>query len=110
MTEQGFNYVDSTIREMTDFFETREENLEPKEEEKKSSAAAKKFNNKKSAKKLKREDSDSSVVESREDSSVERWSNKKYCILHGTSSHSTDNCKDVNDQQAKAKKKMSFKT
>ena len=34
MIEQGFNYVDSTIKEMTDFFETREENLEPKEDKK----------------------------------------------------------------------------
>ena len=28
MIEQGFNYADSTITEMTDFFETRVENLE----------------------------------------------------------------------------------
>ena len=42
MIEQGFNYADSTIKEMTDFFETRVENLEPKEDKKKSSAAAKK--------------------------------------------------------------------
>ena len=32
MIEQGFNYTDSTIKEMSDFFETRIENLEPKEE------------------------------------------------------------------------------
>ena len=44
MIEQGFNYADSTIKEMTDFFETRVENLEPKEEKKKSSAASKKAN------------------------------------------------------------------
>ena len=42
MIEQGFNYADSTIKEMSDWFETRVENLEPKEEKKKSSAAAKK--------------------------------------------------------------------
>ena len=41
MIEQGFNCADSTIEEMTDFFETREENLEPKEDRKKSSAASK---------------------------------------------------------------------
>ena len=35
MIEQGFNYADSTIQEMTNFFETRVENLEPKEEKKK---------------------------------------------------------------------------
>ena len=42
MIEQGFNYKDSTIKEMTDFFGTRVENLEPREDRKKSSAAAKK--------------------------------------------------------------------
>ena len=34
MIEQGFNYVDSAIKEMSDFFETRVESLEPKEEKK----------------------------------------------------------------------------
>ena len=34
MIEQGFNYADSTIKEMTDFFETRLENLQPKKESK----------------------------------------------------------------------------
>ena len=61
MTEHGFNYVDSTIKEITGLFETRVENLAPKEEKKISSAAAKK--NKKSTKKRKQEDSDSSVVQ-----------------------------------------------
>ena len=42
MIEQGFKYVYSTVKEMTDLFETRVENLEPKEDKKKSSAAAKK--------------------------------------------------------------------
>ena len=51
MMEQGFNYADSAIKEMSDFFETRVENLEPKEEKKSSSAAAKK--SKKSNKKEK---------------------------------------------------------
>ena len=60
MIEQGLNYADSTIKEMTDILETRAENLEPK----KSSAAAKK--SLKKAKKMKREDS--SVVESSEES------------------------------------------
>ena len=62
MIEQDFNYVDSTIKEMTVFFETRVENLEPKEEKKVSSTAAKK--SLKKIKKRKMEDSDSSVVES----------------------------------------------
>ena len=34
MVEQGFKYADSTIKEMTGFFETMVENLEPKEDRK----------------------------------------------------------------------------
>ena len=45
MIEQGFNYADSTVKEMSDFFETRVENLEPKEDRKKSSVASKKSKN-----------------------------------------------------------------
>ena len=60
---------------MTDFFETRVENLKPKEEKKKSSADAKKTHKK--AKKKKREDSDSSVVESSEESTEARGPSKK---------------------------------
>ena len=45
--KQLFNYAESTIKEMTDIFETKVENLEPKEEKKKSSAAAKKSKDKK---------------------------------------------------------------
>ena len=78
MIEQGFNYADSTIKEMSDFFETRVENLEPKEEKKKYSAAAKR--SKKNSKKRKREDSYSGVVESSEESTVER---RLYCNLYG---------------------------
>ena len=92
--EPGFNYANSTIKERTDFFETRVENLEPKEEKKKSSAATKKTN-KKNLKKRKKENSSSNVVESIEESSVERQPNKKYCIIHGKCSHSTDDCKDL---------------
>ena len=36
-----FSFADSSAKETTYFFETREGNLEPKEEKKKSSAAAK---------------------------------------------------------------------
>ena len=35
MIEQGFNYTDSAVKEMTDVFETRVENLEPKDDKKK---------------------------------------------------------------------------
>ena len=43
MIEQGFNYANSTIKEMTDFFETRVENLETKEKKQKVSVASKKL-------------------------------------------------------------------
>ena len=55
--EQSFNYPNSIIKEMTDFFETGVENLEPKEDKNEFSKASKK---------RKRADSDSSVVESEE--------------------------------------------
>ena len=60
MIEQGFIYADFTIKEMTDFFETRGENLESKEIKKKSSVAYKK--SKKVLMKRKRKHFDSSVV------------------------------------------------
>ena len=34
MIEQGFKYADSTIKELSDFFETRVENLDTKEKKK----------------------------------------------------------------------------
>ena len=69
MIQQCLNYADSTIKEMTDFFENRVENLETKQI------------NKKSLKKRRQKDSDSSVVKSSEDSSVKCWSDRKYSIL-----------------------------
>ena len=111
MIEQGFNYADSTIKEMTDFIETRVENLEPKEDMKKFSVASKKA--KKTLKKRIREASDSSVVESSDESTKARHPTRKYCILHGKCSHSTDNCKDlramVNKHKRKKKKRKNFK-
>ena len=62
MIEQGFIYTDSTVKDMTDFFEIKLENLEPKKEKKKFSTVAKKPKDKKSTKKRKRADSNSSVV------------------------------------------------
>ena len=103
MIEQGFNYADSTIKEMTDFIENRVENLEPKEDSKKSSAAAKKSKN--YLKKRKREDSDSSVVDSSKESTEARRLTRKYCILHGNCSHATDNCKDLRAMVNKHKQK-----
>ena len=45
MIEQGFNYADSSIKEMTDFFETRVENMEPKEDRKNLQQFARKTRN-----------------------------------------------------------------
>ena len=64
MIEQSFNYRDSLVEEMTDFFETREENLEPRDDRKKPSTESKKKKEKKSLKKRKREESNSIVKES----------------------------------------------
>ena len=66
--------------------------MQIKEDKKKSSVASKKA--KKSLKTRKREDSDSSVVESSEESTEACRPNKKYCILNGKCSHSTDSCMD----------------
>ena len=93
MIKQGFNYADYTIKEMSDLFDTRVENLETKKDKTKSSAAAKK--SKKSHKKRKQEDSASSVVDFSEESTEARHPSKKYCILHGKCNHSTDNFKDL---------------
>ena len=46
----GFNYADSSVKEMTDFFETRVENLESREKMKKSSIVSKKKKDKKATK------------------------------------------------------------
>ena len=61
---------------MTDIFETRIENLEPKEDKKKFSAAIKKSKDKKVTKKRKQVDFNSSVVESSKESSMEHKSVK----------------------------------
>ena len=85
---------------MADFFETRVANLEPKEDKKKSSADTKKSKEKKSLKKCKRADSNSSVVKSSKDSFV-----KKFCVVYGKCSQSTDNCKDLRNMVNKYKQK-----
>ena len=71
MIEQGFNCAYSTVKEKTDFFETRVEILEYKEDKKKSSAATKKSWDKTFTKKWNRADSNSSVVKFSKESSVE---------------------------------------
>ena len=109
MIEHGFNYTDSTLKEMTDFFETRVKNLKPKEDEKKSSAVSKKKKDNKSIKKQKRVDSTASVVETSEESVHHRF-RKTYCILYRICSHTTNKCKNlkvlINKQKQKEKKKF----
>ena len=105
--EHGFNFNDSY-----DFFETRVTNLEPKEVKKKFLAAAKQLNYKRSLKNCKQEESDSSVVESSEESTVGCRTSKKYCILNGKCSHSMGNCKVLRSMVIKHKhrKKINFKS
>ena len=103
MIDQAFNYVESTVKEMTDLFEIRVENLKLTKDKKKSFAAACKSKEKKSLKKCKRTDYNSSVVQSSEESSVERQLNKKFYMLHGN--HFTDKCKDLNAMINKHKQK-----
>ena len=103
MIEQAFNYADSTFKEMSEFFESRVKNLEPKEDKKKSSATSRKTLEK--IKKRHREDSDSSVVESSEESTKALHPSKKYCILQGKRRHSTDCCKDLCTMVNKHKQK-----
>ena len=103
MIKQGFNYVDSTIKKMTDFFDTRVENLEPKEEKKNFQQLPRNTGN--PTRKGKGEDSYFSVIESSKELTKARRPNKKYCILHGKCSYSTDNCKDLRTMISKHKQK-----
>ena len=95
MSDQDFYSAESIVKEMTDFFVTRIENLEPKEDKKKYSVAVRKKKDKKALHKRKWADSKSRVEESREDSSIEHRHSKKVCIQNRSYSHSTDTCKDL---------------
>ena len=88
--EQGFNYADSTIKEMSDFFETRVENLEPKDDRKNLLHLPRKIFRKSRRGKV----YNSRVVESSKESTETSHPRKKYCNLHRKCSHSMDNCKD----------------
>ena len=63
MNYHGFNYVHSTVKKTTNFFETRADNLQPEEDKKSSSSYSNKMNKEKKSKKMKRDVSDSSIVE-----------------------------------------------
>ena len=89
------NYADSTIKEMTNIFETRVKNIASKEEREKSSAPAKKPKDKLLIKKRRQEDPNSSVVESSQDASLKHRPFKTYCIIHGKCSHTMDKNKDM---------------
>ena len=80
MIEQGFNYADSTIKEMTDFCETRVETLEPKEEKKKIFSSCQKIQQQEKSKE--KEKGRLRLVESSEEFSVERRPKRKNYILH----------------------------
>ena len=92
---------------MSDFFETGIKNLEREEDKEKCSASAKI-----SMKKRSRAGFDSRFIESSEESAVECSPVKKYCILHGKCSYSTNNCKDLHAmvEVHKQKKKKNFKS
>ena len=69
--------------------ETRVKYLEPREEKMKSSTAHKKNKDKSSLKKKNLDDSNSSIVESSEESTLDRWTIMKYYILHKKCIHNT---------------------
>ena len=92
MTEQGYNYLDPdySLQTMTDFFEARCENLEPKKKPKKEKKAKKS--------KSVQFDSDSS------DDEKPRSGTKRYCAYHGMCSHTTDACETLKALIRKEKK------
>lgn len=88
MIEQGYNYLNSSIQQMTEFFETRVENLEKFDSKKESKKHQGGNSNHKKNKK--RKHSNSSVSESRNSQSSE--TGKKFCQYHGTCGHTTNEC------------------
>ena len=106
MIEHGFNYAYSTIKEMTDFFETRGENLQPKENKSKSSAVVRKYKEKTNTKKRKRANSNSSDAESSKSPFVERRPSEKEHIIIDKCFHSTDKCKDIRAMISKYRQKQ----
>ena len=102
MIEQILNYTDSTVLKMIDFFETRVENLNPKED---SASSKKKIKERKSNWRI-WDVSESNVVDSSEESSVDYQSvGRKYYVLHGKCNQITNNSKDLKSMDRKPKKK-----
>ena len=90
MVEQGYNYLDTSIQEMAEFFETRVENLEKFDSKKESKKNQEKQNNKKNKKNKKGKHSHNSVSENRNSQGSE--TGKKYCQYHGRCGHTTNEC------------------
>ena len=98
MTEQGYNYLDPNVslQTMTDFFESRCENLESKKKTKKEKKASKK------SKSVQFDTDDSSEDEK------PKSSTKKYCAYHGVCSHTSDSCETLKALIRREKKKTKF--
>ena len=87
MVEQGYNYLDSSVQQMIQFFESRVENLEKFDSKKESKKHQGGNSNHKKNKKRKH---NNSVSENRNSSSSE--TGKKFCQYHGTCGHTTNEC------------------
>ena len=103
MVEQGYNYLDGCIQNMTEFYETRVENLERFDSKKDSNKDKKNKANKK------RKHSNNNVSDAKKFQETE--SGKKYCHYHGTCGHSTLKCTLVKSlvEKEKLKKQRSSK-
>ena len=89
MTEQGYNYLDRSIQEMSGFFATRVENLETP-----APLSAVRSLTRKKKKKNSKKWKGFSFEDSGEDSSdnIKPSSKKKFCQYHEKYSHSMDKC------------------
>ena len=87
MVEQGYNYLDSSIQQMTEFFETRVENQEKSNSKKESKKNQGKQNHKKNKK---RKHSSYGVSENMNSQGSE--TGKTFCQYHGMCGHTTNEC------------------
>ena len=108
MTEQGYNYLDRYIQEISGFFEIRVENLETPAPSPavRSLTRNKKKENSKKRKAVSFEDSDRDFSEKKKPSN-----RKKFCQYHGKCSHSTSKCTTLKAliKQAKSNKSKEFR-
>ena len=91
INEEGFNYADSTIKEMTDFFETREEKLEPKEKEKNLLQLPRNLR----IRSPPRKKNEKTSTPLSKKYFVEHRTMKRYCNFHRKCSHSKDKSMDL---------------